>query len=299
MEQDEQDFQVTTQPSTTPSAPISMLGMLTPDMIDRAERMVEGIKRIKSIALKVTNRLDWQRFGNTGYLSASGCQKVAALFGVNLEFTRETERLAEDREGKQVIVYKAYCRATFNGRTFDAVGIVDSEKLFYIGKEDPKPLEERDFASMEKHATTNAMNRALKAVIGFNGITWEEVEASLGSEAGKATNISFKTKPAAKQVDTVDGAKAKSEMKRMLLEMGQGDVVAAKDILRELTTTTNVNPQSGKPWPPKESVDGLTDKAAVTILKQLVTPAYAKWKQSTGGDPFSGEVVERQPGEEG
>jgi hypothetical protein len=292
----EQNFDVATQPQENlPAIPLVGLGMLTPELVNKAEEMVQYVCKIKSIALKVTNRSDWIRFGDKGYLTESGCSKIASLFGVSMEFPRKVDRKIEDRSGKAVIVFTAYCKATFNGRVVEAVGICDSEKSFYKGKDDPKPLEERDFNSMMKHAATNASNRALKAIIGFGGITWDEVEASLGhSQAGQITQVSFKRGDKATQAQTVDATSTKAEMKRMLLDMAQGDVETAKTILRDLTVTTDINPKTGQPWPPKESVDNLTDKAAATILKLKVKPAYERWQQSTLPDPF-----EREPGMEG
>lgn len=279
------EFQLVTRDESTVPVPLSGLGMLTPEMVAKAEAAVELVNKVKAICLRVTRYTDWKKLGDKAYLQASGVDKVAAQWGVSFSFDKEgVQRREEDRGGTKVVVFSVRCSAHFNGRTVEAVGVCDSEKQFYVGRDNPKPFEERDFSSMEKHAATNAKNRALKAILGFDGIPWEEVEQILGAAAQKIQSVSYGGKAEYAQPQTAGDGKAKDEMKKMLMEMANGDIDAAKQILRELT----VDP-TGK-FKPHESVDAMTAKQAGFILNNRVKPAYAKWQE---GNPM------REPGEEG
>lgn len=279
------EFQLAEREEETALVPLSGLGMLTSEMVAKAEAAIDLVNKVKAICLRVTRYTDWQKLGDKAYLMASGVDKVAAQWGVSFQFDQEgVKRREEDRDGVKVVVFTARCTALFNGRTLEAVGTCDSEKQFYAGKNNPKPFGERDFTSMMKHATTNAKSRALKSILGFDGIPWEEVEQILGEAAQKIGAVSYGGKSEYAPPTTAGGNKAKDDMKRMLLEMGNGDVDAARQILMELTTDP-----TGK-YRPQESVDKMSDKQAGFILGQKVKPAYAKWQE---GNPM------REPGQEG
>jgi hypothetical protein len=223
-----------TEPTTAVATPEQFPlygGMLTPELLQKAEMAVEGVKKIKAIAFKVTNHKDWLRMGGNAYLTESGCKKVGMLFGVSY---RDAKVATEDRmEGANPVrQYTAKVRVFFNGREVEEIGTCDSNYDLYrwAGKDDQGnkiecPFSERDFTSMQKHALTNAMNRALKSILGLNGITWEEVQAALGQQAGKTTNVGFDKggTAAPKQAQTVEGTDTRKQLWGMLLDLADGD----------------------------------------------------------------------------
>jgi hypothetical protein len=234
-----------TRTETVPAteSPFDGVGMLTPAALQQAEFCVEGVKRVKALALRITNESDWRRMGNKAYLQKSGCMKVARLFGVSFKDMTVSREERKKESGEFVTTFTAKVTAEFRGAIVREIGTADSDKQFYsAGGEDEdtheklkKSYDDRDFSSMKKHAVTNAMNRALKSCLGLDGVLWSDVEGAIGKEAAArvgAHSYQGKGKPA----ETVADQDVKAKLRQMLLDMASGDEAEAAALLRKYTT---------------------------------------------------------------
>jgi hypothetical protein len=286
------------EPETAPAVFQPYGGMVTPELLQKAELAVEGVKKIKAIAFRVTNERDWIRMGGNAYLTESGCKKVGMLFGVSY---RDAKVMCEDRMegGSPTRQYTAKVKVLFNGREIEEMGTCDSnyDLYRYCGKDAEgnrivRPFEERDFTSMQKHALTNAMNRALKAILGLNGITWDEVQAAIGERAGKAANVGFDKggtaapKPA-NTVSTAESGDQRKKLWKMLLELANADQQQAAAILVEQTSF------KGKDG---NTVKGFSDPFNEKISDKWIFGAYGKIKKMWEASGFNGPP---EPGSDG
>jgi hypothetical protein len=285
------------QPQPGPVTPYQGMGMLTPEMIARAEACVDGIKQVKQLSLRATNFTDWIKIGDKGYLAESGCEKVSRLFGI--DWGKPTIRVeTETIDGREVKTYICDIVAVFEGKRYPQQGVVSSEGAFYSEKSewsdgpDGKrirnkieiPYGERDFVKMRKHALTNAMGRGLRGILGLNGIPWADVETILGREhAGKSANVGFdKGGTAPKPAQTVDSAEAVDYRKKlwsMCLDLGDHDDALAGNVLEKATSFT----KDGK------EVKGFRDPFNARISDKWIQAAYGKikkdWEPTFGGPP--------------
>ena len=67
------------------------------EISQRAEQRIEAVRKIKTMALKLTNYHDWTDQGGKPYLQVSGAEKIARLFGISWRFTGDI--LRKDEEG--------------------------------------------------------------------------------------------------------------------------------------------------------------------------------------------------------
>lgn len=176
-----------------PALPLALVDVdhrLTEEDIKKAEQMVESIKRITLISLKVTNHADWSLQSGRPYLENSGCMKVANVWGINFKdrkFVPEGGERHQDDRG-QYILFTVQGKAEFRGRTIDDIGTCSTRDDFFGKKGGTlKPLEDVDLENIKKKAVTNLQGRLLKKILGLNP-TMEELRTA-GIDLGKSTVI--------------------------------------------------------------------------------------------------------------
>lgn len=172
-------------------------GLLTEDAIRKAELMVEGVKKIKAISIKVTNYSDWSLQGGKPYLENSGCMKIAQLWGVNFKdrkFQPEGGERISDANG-DYILFTVSGRAEFKGRFVEDIGTCSTRDAFFgtyrgdEGKRKFKGLEDVDLENIKKKAVTNLQGRLLKKILGLN-YTIEDIKA-MGINLDKSASVSY------------------------------------------------------------------------------------------------------------
>jgi len=135
--------------------------------IQNAEANVTYIARIKQIALKVTNSNDWLDQGGKPYLSVSGAEKVARLFGVTCYVNEPNIEYEADGSG-----HFSYCctgKFTLNNASIDGViGARTSKDPFFKkykynddGSKMELPISSIDKMDIKKAAYTNCMGNGI------------------------------------------------------------------------------------------------------------------------------------------
>lgn len=158
--------------------PVAASSFLGERHVALAEQSIESSKKLRLLALRATSAEDWTDFGGTPYLHAAGALKIATAFGISLSGLK-VDSLREKLDEHEVIRFVARATAKFLGREVDVEGVASSDDPFFARKNGRQlPLAEVNLSSVRKKALTNAQARAVKAVLGLQGVTWQEVRAA-------------------------------------------------------------------------------------------------------------------------
>jgi len=263
-------------------------GTVDPDEIERdAEKYMAVETKLRSIAVKCTNKNDWVDQNGRPYLQWSGAARIARAFGVSYQGLKYTEALKEDEHGPFLIIE---CTGTiiWRGSTLEEIGTGSSRDPFfgvrtrYIDGKKEKyflPLSEVDITNIKKKAQTNFLNRALKSMVGLS-FTWDEVNDALKNRGGNVTKIEYdksksqtRTPPASSpsKPDTSDKSK-KEEIWTMLEEMhGTSAGVSLKAL-------TSFKGRDGKQVPGKAKITYVSP-AQVDNIYPKVKEQYDEFKK--------------------
>jgi hypothetical protein len=248
----------------------SILPLLTDERMAEAEQTVANVAKLRRLALSVTNPNDWVDVGGKPYLSNSGTLKVAALFGVSLTGMR-VEALRETIGEKEVVRYVARTTARFLGREVEVEGVASSDESFFAKRDGATlPLSEVNLNAVRKKAVTNAQNRAVKAILGLGGLTWEDVgEAGVAKE--KVSSVEYaKSRAGQKRMASGGGNAAgagtpKTRLRNMLTDLTAFESVPLERVLRRYTEFRG---QDGKAVF-AESIDSMSDAWAARTLEKV------------------------------
>lgn len=160
-------------------------GLLNEEAIRRAEMMVEGVKKIKAISIKVTGPQDWSLQNGKPYLENIGCMKIAQLWGVNFmdrKFMPDGGERISDANG-DYILFTVQGRAEFKGRTVEDIGTCSTrDELFGRAGGKMKSLQDVDLTDVKKKAVTNMQGRLLKKILGLSYTIEDLKEAGIDME---------------------------------------------------------------------------------------------------------------------
>jgi hypothetical protein len=109
-----------------------------------AEQRIDAVMKIKKVALKVTNAMDWVDQRDKPYLMASGSEKIANLF--NISWRLMTPEPAVELEGDGNFTYTYSGEFSMGNRTIQCEGSRSSRDKFFIQydySEDRKSKKER------------------------------------------------------------------------------------------------------------------------------------------------------------
>ena len=168
---------------------------------EQAEKRIAAVKKIKSLALAVTNANDWTDQNKKPYLQVSGSEKVARLFGVNWRI--DTPEREDHEDGHFTFTFKGAFE--LKGATIEAVGTRCSRAKFfsvrYKWNEQEKkklpydvPPSEIDKGNVKKAAYTNCIGNGITRLLGIRNMTWEEIEAFSNFKRGEVTAIQYGSK---------------------------------------------------------------------------------------------------------
>lgn len=177
-------------------APMLSLGDSLIEVARNAEARIEAVKKIKQIALKVTNSHDWIDEHGKPYLQVSGAEKIARVFGVNWHLT--DPQLETDSQGNFSFTYSG--TFTFRGASITAIGTRSSKDDFFSRsfewKKDEQgrsvkiatevPPEKVDRMDVKKGAYTNCIGNGITRLLGIRNLEWSELNsAGIYASGGK------------------------------------------------------------------------------------------------------------------
>lgn len=162
-------------------------------MAETAERQIQALKRVMLAALSMTNHHDWCILGGRPYLTGSGAEKIARLFGISWYDFKIEESRYEDDKGPY-IVYTVTGKFRMGPSEIEAVGTCSTRSAFF-GKAggEFKPLSEVDIPSVKKAAVTNCIVNGVKRMLGIRSVTLEALKAA-GVKVELIPRVEYKKK---------------------------------------------------------------------------------------------------------
>lgn len=220
------------------------LPLIGDDAIQAAERRIENVRKIKALALRVTNQRDWVDLGGNPYLQESGVMKVAQLFRVSFDGMDVEERRLM-RGDREVIQYVARVTAHYGDQAIQVEGIASSDdKFFGLRDGAHRSLDDIDLDSVRKKALTNAQSRGLKKILGLGGMTWEDVQTG-GVDRSRMAGVAYgdgtrggkkRGQQAARQATGEDAGSLRAQLKAALVDISDAEGKPIGEVLRGLTT---------------------------------------------------------------
>lgn len=166
---------------------------MTEDILAAANRRIAQLDQIVTLALKRTNSNDWIDQQGKPYLTCSGAEKIARLFGVNWRGVKAEKIISSDEQG-QFYFYEFSGEFCLGRDSIYAVGTCSQKDAFFSkSKEGTKPLSEIDETNIRKAAYSNMIVNGVTRILGIRNLTWEQVK-SAGIDPSKAAKITYDKK---------------------------------------------------------------------------------------------------------
>ena len=168
------------------------------EMAAQAEKRIEAVKKIKTMALRLTNAHDWTDQGGKPYLQVSGAEKIARLFGISWRFLGDIQR--RDEESGH-FSFEVPMEFVMSGATVEFRGSRSSKDGFFSKKKGVDiPPSEIDKTDVMKAAITNTIGNGITRLLGIRNLTWEDLQDS-GVDVTRIGRIDYRkdgeTKPSA------------------------------------------------------------------------------------------------------
>lgn len=160
--------------------------------VTAALRRLEEVKNFKKIAISVTNDKDWVDQNGRPYLTGSGAEKIARVFGVNWKDMNSEKRVSCD-EGGEYYMYAYTATFTLGKDSIEAIGTCSCKDAFFARyKGHQRPMHEIDETNIMKAAYTNCIVNGITRILGIRAMTWEEVEESGHIRQETAVKVNYK-----------------------------------------------------------------------------------------------------------
>jgi len=205
-------------------------------IIQEADKRVEILKRVLGVAVKRTNAKDWVDQQGHPYLTASGSEKIAPLFGIKMDRLSDKRDEREDDKGKYYI-YTFQATFFWKGGSIEAIGTCSSRDKFFSwdsGKKEWKPLSDFDETNIKKAAYSNLMVNGITRVLGIRNLTWEDLEP-FGIKKSDCARVEYGKGAQGGKTASADDVTKQTELGNIILEKCGGDIECAKKKLVEIT----------------------------------------------------------------
>ena len=162
-------------------------------VIAEADKRVEILKKVLGVAIKRTNAKDWVDQQGHPYLTASGAEKIAPLFGVRMNNLSDKREEREDDKGKYYI-YTFLATFAWKGGSIEAIGTCSSRDKFFAwnsANKEWKPMSEFDETNIKKAAYSNLMVNGITRVLGIRNLTWDDL-APFGINPKDVAKVEYK-----------------------------------------------------------------------------------------------------------
>lgn len=173
------------------------------DILALAEKRANALEKMAKFAITRTNATDWLDMQGKPFLSGSGSEKVARVFGVKIHSVKSSKTFSEDEQGTYYIYeYSGIAELPSKFDSIEAIGSCSSRDQFFAKKGGEwKPLSQIDECNIMKAAYTNFLGNAITRLLGIRNLTWEEVESLSGGKIKKGVTSSVQYNSGAKTGD--------------------------------------------------------------------------------------------------
>jgi hypothetical protein len=228
------------------------------DLISVAQKRMETVPRLVEMALKVTNYRDWVDQSGNPYLTHSGAEKIARLFGVKISNINTTKDWTEDTRGKYYI-YKTTGTVALPGTidSIEAIGTCSQRDGFFAkAKGEWLDTIEIDETNILKASYSNFIVNGITHLLGLRNLTWEQVEKA-GVDRKRVMKIDYQSgSQKVKKTATPEEIKRQKEIWDWLMQITAGNDELARERLK---LETGFKPKDGSDY-----VEGKKDPKYLT-----------------------------------
>lgn len=165
---------------------------ITDDILAVANRRLAQLDKIITLSISRTNENDWVDQQGKPYMTCSGAEKIARLFGVCWKNV-VCEKVYSSDETGQFYFYEVRGVFTFCQDTITAIGTCSQKDQFFAKSGGTtKPLSEIDETNIRKAAYSNMVVNGVTRILGIRNLTWEQVRAG-GVDPNKTAKVNYKT----------------------------------------------------------------------------------------------------------
>ena len=163
---------------------------VTEDILAAANRRIAQLDKIVKLSISRTNANDWVDQSGKPYLTCSGAEKIARLFGVCWKDVKSEKIISSDEQG-QYYFYEFSGVFTLGADSITAVGTCSQKDQFFakVGGQ-MKPLSEIDETNIRKAAYSNMVVNGVTRILGIRNLTWDEVKEG-GIDPSKTSKVTY------------------------------------------------------------------------------------------------------------
>jgi len=158
---------------------------------EQAEKRLEAMRKIKLVALALTNRQDWVNENGKPYLQSTGSEKIARMFGVSWQIEEPAREVFPD--GHYEWSYKGHFH--LSGSSITAIGARSSRDKFFSRRGgNDLPPSEVDSSNVKKAAYTNMLANGITRLLGLRNLTWEDLSQYAKIRKEEVQGVEYKKK---------------------------------------------------------------------------------------------------------
>lgn len=166
---------------------------------DEAEKMIDAVKKIKKIALKMTNAEDWTDQQGKPYLEGSGSEKIAMPFAISWALLNDPLPEFEE-DGHFTYTYRG--KFSMGNRTIEVDGSRSSRDGFFkkynYDKNEKgetlkteKPISQIIKRDVKMSSYTNLLGNGVTRILGIRNLTWEDLKEFAGITQDQVKAIQY------------------------------------------------------------------------------------------------------------
>jgi hypothetical protein len=164
-----------------------------------AEKRIDAVMKIKRVALKVTNAMDWVDQKDKPYLMASGSEKIANLFGISWRLLSPEPAMELESDGNFTYTYTG--EFSMGNRSVQCEGSRSSRDKFFVQydySEDRKSKKERLVSDRDNKrdvkmaAFTNLLGNGITRLLGIRNMTYADLLEFAGIKKDDLQKVVYK-----------------------------------------------------------------------------------------------------------
>lgn len=255
-----------------------LLSLHSPEMdVKQLEKMVnervDFYRKVALISLKLTSVHDWVDENGKPFLQASGAKKLMKIWGAKISSMRME---IETDKGTGLPLYRFWGRAQSDVLKVDieVLGGRNANDSFFTSQT------KLDLLDVQKAAYNNFIGRAIKAVIGLDNLTWEEIEEMTSNRITKAKatgKVTYKTGTQESQkVNTAPQGQQSSQNGQPTQTTQQTQGKASGDVISEAQGKRFYAIAKGAGWSDQEIKDYLKREYGIEHSRDIKKSDYEK-----------------------
>lgn len=257
------------------------------DIIALAQKRLDRFKKIADLALKVTTPKDWVDQSGNPYLTHSGAEKIARLFGVSVMGVKTSKAWDADEKGERFYIYSSTGIFSLpDGTRIEALGMCSSRDSFFGKREGEfKLISQLDEPSIAKASYTNLMVNGITHLLGLRNITWEQLTA-VGIQKDAIGKVNYQPGSKGGSTDknlSSEGQGKLAEVLKWGMEMNEGDEQEAARYFDAISSFNYKDKKTGEAKSYHEANPKRWSEKVLDIAHKKIRADYEEFVAASGG----------------